>query len=408
MPDRFHWTSILALAGGVAVAFGSMFYAMSVMLTDKAAGAEFSTTTLSFAYGGLTLVGGGLAYFIGRRADRVGIRSLTMAGFALGATGLVAFGRATEPWQVLAASWLLLGPAASLTYYEPAFVAVDQWFSPRFRARALAVLTLIGGLAGPLFLPGTERLVDAFEWRDATLVLAWLMVAAGVIDALVLPRGIPGRAGGERAPDRGRLLRDRRFVLFTLAMALSFGAFQAVFFHRIAVFEEAGFAVATVTLWAAASSLLSFPGRYAGPYLAERFGGIPVYATATALSAGAVLVMIGGGAWRMPTHFVAFGITFGAMLPIRAVVMAHWFSGPGYGRMMGAQWSLAAVFGAVMPAAAGAVRDQVDGYGPPLAAVAVLFACAAAVAVLSSRSDRARRGGAAPEGGALRPSEERN
>jgi hypothetical protein len=147
--------------------------------------------------------------------------------------------------------------------------------------------------------------------------------------------------------------------------------------------------------------LLSFPGRYAGPYLAERFGGIPIYATATLLSAGAVLVMIGGGTWRMPTHFVAFGITFGAMLPIRAVVMAHWFSGPGYGRMMGAQWSLAAVFGALMPAATGALRDQVGGYGTPLAAVSVLFAAAAVVAVLSNRiRARSERGGAAPEGGA--------
>ena len=99
----------MTLAGGVAVAFGSMFYAMSVMLTDQAAGGEFSTTTLSLAYGGLTLVGGGLAYLIGRRADRTGVRSLTMAGFALGAAGLVAFGRATEPWQVVAASWLLMG-----------------------------------------------------------------------------------------------------------------------------------------------------------------------------------------------------------------------------------------------------------------------------------------------------------
>ena len=101
-----------------------------------------------------------------------------------------------------------------------------------------------------------------------------------------------------------------------------------------------------MTVWAAASSLLSFPGRYAGPYLAERLGGIRIYAAATVLSAAAVLVMIGAGTWRMPTHFVAFGLTFGAMLPIRAVVMSHWFSGPGYGRVMGAQWSLAADRGA--------------------------------------------------------------
>ncbi|MCJ7726114.1 MAG: MFS transporter [Acidimicrobiia bacterium] len=372
------------------MAFGAMFYAMSVMLTDSAAGSEFSTTSLSAANGGFVLVGGGLAFVIGRRADRVGVRSLTIAGFAIGAAGLVAFGRATEPWHIVAASWLLMGPAAGLTFYEPAFIAVDQWFDPRHRARALAVLTLIGGLAGPLFLPGTERMVAAAGWRTTTLILAGTMLAAGAIDAVALPRGIPRSGAGGTAPPRAvKLIRDRRFVLFTLAMALSFGAFQTVFFHRIAVFEEAGFAVATVTLWAAASSLLSFPGRYAGPYLAERLGGIRIYSAATVLAAVAVLAMIGTGTWRMPVHFVGFGLTFGAMLPIRAVVMAHWYSGPGYGRVMGAQWSFAAVAGALMPALAGLLRDRAGDYAPALVGVAVLFVLAAAAALLSERREAA-------------------
>ena len=74
------------------------------------------------------LVGGGLAFVIGRRADRVGIRTLVITGFVLGAIGLIAFGRSTQPWHIVAASWLLMGPAAGLTFYEPAFIAVDQWF----------------------------------------------------------------------------------------------------------------------------------------------------------------------------------------------------------------------------------------------------------------------------------------
>jgi len=364
-----------------------MFYAVSVMLTDTAAGAEFSTTVLSLAYGGFVMVGGGLAFLIGRRADSHGVRTLTVAGFGLGAAGLVVFGRATEPWQVVAASWLLMGPAGGLTFYEPAFIAVDQWFGRRHRARALAVLTLIGGLAGPLFLPGTQRLIAALGWRDTTLVLAGIMAATGMLAAGLLPGGLPHRHRNAGTETVGRpLLLDRRFLLFTAAMALSFGAFQSIFFHRIAAFEEAGFAVATVTVWAAASSLLSLPGRYAGPYLAERFGGIALYAAATLAAAAAVLVMTGSGTWRMPAHFIGFGLTFGAMLPMRAVVMAHWYSGPGYGQVMGAQWSIAAVSGAAMPVLVGVLRDRAGGYGPALATAAALFVLAALAAVLSGRS----------------------
>jgi cyanate permease len=52
---------------------------------------------------------------------------------------------------------------------------------------------------------------------------------------------------------------------------------------------------------------------------------------------------------------------------------------------MGAQWSLAAVAAAVMPALAGVVRDRAGGYAPALVGVAVLFALAAAAALLSDR-----------------------
>jgi MFS family permease len=382
----FRWPWILSLASGVAVAFGAMFYAYSVLLTDEAAGAEFTTTALSVAYGGFVLTGGGLAYVIGRRADRIGIRPLAMLGFTLGALGLIGLGRATAPWQVVATSWLLMGPAGGLTFYEPAFVAVNQWFGSGHRARALAVLTLIGGLAGPLFLPLTERLVSSMGWRDSTYVLAALMAMMGLVDAVVLPRGRPGTGPSNRPERRTPLRRDRRFVLFTIAMALSFGAFQAIFFHRIAAFEEAGFGVAAVTAWAAASSLLSLPGRYAGPYLAERAGGITVYAAAAIVAGAATVLMVGGGTWRMPAHFIAFGITFGGMLPIRAVVMAHWYSGDDYGTVMGAQWSVAAVVGALVPAVIGAVRDQIGEYGPALLGIAILFGLAAGAALAAGRS----------------------
>jgi MFS family permease len=382
--QSWRWSWVLALSGGVAVAFGSMFYAVSVLLTDEAAGGRFSTTALSFGYGGFVLVGGGSAYWIGKQADRRGVRPLILLGFALGTAGLVAFGRATEPWHVVAASWLLLGPAGGLTFYEPAFVAVDQWFGARHRARALAVLTVIGGLAGPIFLPGTEALIDALGWRETTLVLAGAMALAGLAAALLLPRVRPtiGETPNTAEP-RPHLRRDRRFVLFTIAMALSFGAFQTVFFHRIAAFEEAGFVVASVTAWAAVSSLLSFPGRSLGPYLAERMGGIRLYAATVTVAGIAVLFMLGTAPWMMATHFGVFGLAFGALLPIRAVVMAGWYSGPGYGRIMGAQWSLAAIAGAAFPALAGLIHDAADTYDPAILMTVGLFVGAGLAALLS-------------------------
>jgi hypothetical protein len=122
--------ALAALSATVSVAFGSLLYAFSVLVTDRAAGSDFSTGVLSAAYGGTVLVGGGLAFAVGRVVDARGVRLVMGAGSVVGAAGLVGLSASTSDWQVLAASWLLIGPAGAMTFYEPAFVAVDQWFEP--------------------------------------------------------------------------------------------------------------------------------------------------------------------------------------------------------------------------------------------------------------------------------------
>ena len=85
----------------------------------------------------------------------------------------------------------------------------------------------------------------------------------------------------------------------------------------------------------------------------------------------------------MPAHFILFGVAFGAMLPLRPVIMADWYSGPGFGRIMGAQWSLAAVAGAAGPWLVGFGRDAAASYDGPLIGVAIALVVAAALTVLT-------------------------
>ena len=65
---------------------------------------------------------------------------------------------------------------------------------------------------------------------------------------------------------------------------------------------------------------------------------------------------------------------------VRSIVMAGWYSGPAYGRILGTQWTVAAVTGSLMPAAAGWLRDVTGSYCWPLAATALIFCGAAAAA----------------------------
>src|SRR4051812_20832650 len=106
-PGPAHATLILALCLIVTVAYGALYYGFAVLITDDAAGGEFSRALLSTAYGGAVLTSGVAALPVGRLADRIGVRPIMTLGALLAAVGMLAFSLAAQAWQVLAVWWLL-------------------------------------------------------------------------------------------------------------------------------------------------------------------------------------------------------------------------------------------------------------------------------------------------------------
>jgi MFS family permease len=373
------------------VGFGVILYGFSVYATDQAAGADFSKTALSVAYGGAVFAGGLMALPVGRFADRHGVRLIVGTGAVLGCLGLVAFSISTQPWQVVAAWWLLIGPAQAMVYYEPAYVAIDRWSQVGDRATTLATITVIGGLAGIIFIPLAARLVDAVGWRWTVSSLGILLLVVGTTTAVfALPPSGPGAADHSSQPRRrallSQLLRDWRFVLYTVALMLVLLSTQGVIAHRVARFEETGFSLEAVAFWAAAASALSLPGRWIAPRLAVRFGATRVQATIAMIVAFSVALMVNGAAaWQMVGHFFLFGLAFGALFPLRSMVMSNWYSGPAFGATMGTQWSAVVLVAATGPVLVGVLRDQTGGYEASFLVLAALYLAAAAVIAASGR-----------------------
>ena len=383
----------MPLSATVMVGFGVILYGFSVYATDEAAGANFSKTALSLAYGGSVFAGGLLAIPVGRFADDHGVRIIVGLGAVLGFLGLASFSLANQSWQVVAAWWVLLGPAQAMIYYEPAYVAIDQWSAPRDRARTLAAITLIGGLAGIVFIPLTAGLVSALGWRPAVLLLGILLLATGGSTALfALPHRRSGESSRRALAGPGSatwgFIRDHRFLLYTVALMLMLLATQGVITHRLARFEEGGFPLNTVALLAAVASAMSLPGRWIAPRLADRYGANRVQAIIAVIVALSVVLMVGGTSrWQMVAHFLLFGLAFGALLPMRAMVMGGWYSGPIYGRIMGTQWTAVVLVGASGPVIVAVVRNATGAYQASFVVLAALFMVSAGAIVASGRAD---------------------
>lgn len=376
------------------VAFGTLFYAYSIFITEEAAGAEYSISLLSLAWTGAVLVGGGFAFVVGRRADRHGVRGIMGLGTVVGATGLVLLAASQTGWQLVLVSWLLIGPAGAMTFYEPAFIAVDQWFGLAGSTKALVTLTLIGGLAGPIFIPLAGIMTVALGWRWAAVVLAAVLLVTGLAVTVFFFPTPTRKEHGHDAPvgtGLGALFGDRRFALFTVASLLAFAAVQAVILHRIAIFEQAGFAITVVAWWAAVAGLMSLPGRWIAPYLSRRIRPVLVSAAVTLLMAGAVAVAaVAAMRWQMAMHFIVFGIAFGAATPMRAVVMSRWYSGPQYGRIMGTQWTIVATLAAAGPLMVGLLRDGTGAYAIPITLTAGVLVVAAVLTALAEPASSQR------------------
>lgn len=378
-----------ALCFVVTIGYGTLFYAFSVLITDPAAGGEFSRGVLSAAYGGAVLTGGLAAIPIGRLADEHGVRGLMATGALLGAGGLLAFATATEAWHVLAIWWLVLGPATAATFYEPAYVAIQQAFAPDARALAIAILTLTAGLSGPIFLPATGALVDVLGWRDATRVLAGAMACAVPIALLLIPahrRGNPAdssRKRRHRRPDL-RPFREPRLLIFSIGAVLAYGATEAVALHSVARFQELGFGLGAITFWAGVSGLITLPGRFLLPMLARRVSPTSVLGSVLGVLALATSLMVAGDSyWHMAGFYVLFGVVFGAALPLRPIVMGQWTATAVFGTVMGVQAALIAAGRATLPALTGGLHDWAGDYTAAMVLLCAVLLIAAALVSLS-------------------------
>jgi MFS family permease len=96
-----------------------------------------------------------------------------------------------------------------------------------------------------------------------------------------------------------------------------------------------------------------------------------------ALLAVSALLLFEAGEWGLVYLYVAlFGTVFGAMMPMRAVVMSQHFGGALYGRLMGLRVTILALATAGGPFLAGLLWDLTSSQAVPWLVAAVMLGVA--------------------------------
>lgn len=361
LPFFYGWVIV---AVGMLSAFlgaGLNNISMGVVLKPVSLDLGWSRTVTSAAITAGTILGGILAPFFGRLADRLGPRVLLPAGAATVGLLALAVSRISKPWQFYAA----YVPARALTETLMAGVvpitAVANWFYLK-RPRAIGMVVMAIPMGSSVIALIYQYLILAYGWRSTFLVLGislWLfIVLPGLLllrrrpeDVGLLPDGARARprdvnedSGSAEPPtfdeEHSWQLRD---AVQTGALWLIIGSFTlsviasgGIAFHLVAYLTDVGI---TAGLAAGALSLFALSGAFGTllwGWVGERVE-LRWLSTTVMLLAGAAVILLIQARTPVLAYLVAalFGVTARGESVFSQVMLARYFGRRSFGAISG-------------------------------------------------------------------------
>ena len=164
--------SIWALGVGQLVNWGVLYYAFAVLLVPLEESLGVARWIVAGAFSTSLLVAAAAAPAVGRLADRGFGPAMLRAGGLIAGSVLCIWALAPSVFSTYVL-WSALGLCMAAVLYEPVFVIVGRAFTDgSARLRAIATITVMGGLASTVFLPATSAMVDRWGWQVAVVILA--------------------------------------------------------------------------------------------------------------------------------------------------------------------------------------------------------------------------------------------
>lgn len=380
-PDPTYARLVWPLATAQLVSWGSVYYAFTLFLEPMERDLGLPRTTLTGALMVGLLVAGACAVPVGALIDKGRGRWVMTAG-SLGAAALMLAWSRVETAAGFMAVWCGLGVVLATTLYEPAFAVLVRTLGPGGR-RAIAVTTLMGGLASTVFLPLIHLLIVEFGWRGALVGLALcnLVICVPIHLFCLREPAVAGRpTPAERGTTRGRIgaaVAQPAFWLLAAAFTASLFSVAAIVFHIVPLLSARGHGLGAIV---AAMTLLG-PAQVAGRLLLTAVAADAGLVLSGMMALGPmllalVLLLMGfQGFWSIALFTVLLGFGNGILTIVRATAVEALFGSAGFGAVSGTMMMPVVIARATAPAAIAWVWAATGGYATAewlLAAMAVL------------------------------------
>ncbi len=258
--------AVVALGIGQCVNWGVLYYTFAVLVVPLKRELGVETWVVTGAFSLALLMSAVIAPAVGRLSDRDRGAFVMQAGGFMGAVFLVAW--ALFPSLLtLYLTWFGLGLCMAASLYEPAFIIIGRMHrDPVARLRALALVTLIGGLASSIFLPVTAISVREIGWRPTVVAIAVLLAASTCAIHIYVFRhqaGVPSGPPLEDAhlPAASGGIDRPRFWFLAIIFGVTSLASTAFTANIVPALGERGISPATAATLGGLNGVMQLPGR---------------------------------------------------------------------------------------------------------------------------------------------------
>jgi MFS family permease len=376
--------SIVAIGIGQCVNWGVLYYAFGVLLTPLERDLGVPGWILASAFSVALLTSALAGPTVGRWIDRgAGLQLVVLGGYI--APILLLVWSAVPGLASLFLVWAALGLCMAATLYEPIFVIIGRVVcTPTARLRALATVTVFGGLASTVFLPATAFLVESWGWRRAVAVLAITLAASTFACSRFYRREVEASETLLPRAATPPVVRERRLLpilgLFAAA-SLTTTAFTTTLVPALVAQE---LTPVTAAWLGALLGLMQLPGRVLVMHGALRTSASRLLVVSLALQAvgiGILAVAMSGAPWWPATGITAFAIGAGLMTLARPHLVQTIFAVEHVGYLNGRVASAQNVARAGGPVLAVGLAGVI-GYGATFGLLAAVVAAIALVCPL--------------------------
>jgi MFS family permease len=369
------------------IGMGSMM-SLGVYLQPISQDMGWTRTGISFTAVLAFLAMGFGSFLWGTLSDRFGTRLVVLAGGVILGAGLIGASLAATLLQFQLLFGLLVGLAAG-SFYTPLTASVTRWFTTN-RSLAVALVSAGMGVGSLLIAPLSRWIITNYDWRSAMLTVGGLALVVIVPAALFVRQPPAGevigtaadRGAGGRDFTIGEVIRTPQFAAISLTFFCCCAAHSGPIFHMISYAVDCGISSMTAATVFGTTGLASLSGRIVCGLIADRVGAKETLVTGLAIQALAVsLYVITKGTVGFYALAAMFGLAFGGVMPLYAILVREYFGAKVMGAAFGAAAMISTLGMALGPWAGGWLFDTFGSYfwmymgsfGIGLGAVAIAF-----------------------------------